>query len=232
MKAAIRSCYIYLLPEAIRMHMKGLPGVAWLRDRMFHADTRLHDSYYTAEYYLNDVVEPAAKAAQHVAHDFATRLDSQSAIDVGCGTGEYMAALAEHGITVHGVDLAAAAVTACLAKGLDVQQVDLTRAKSLPWDADLVYSFEVAEHLPESAADAFVDLLCNSARKCVVITAAGPGQPGLCHQNCQPKAYWEAKFAARGFEHDFTLTAELEDRYRELALAPWLYRNLLIMKRG
>jgi 2-polyprenyl-3-methyl-5-hydroxy-6-metoxy-1,4-benzoquinol methylase len=232
MKAALRSCYIHLLPEITRMRLKQVPGLAWLRDRLFHADTRLHDAYYTADYYRMDVMEPAAKAAEYIAEDIAGRFGACSALDVGCGSGEYMQALARRGVAVRGVDLAEAAIHLCRDKGLEVQQADLTRQTELPWQADLVYSFEVAEHLPESAAPGFVRLLCQAARDTLIITAAGPGQPGLCHQNCQPKSYWQALFADHGFVFDEATTAELESSYRELELAPWLFRNLLVLRRG
>jgi len=203
----------------------------YLRQRFLFSDTRMHDLYYTREYYQNDVMQPAAEAAQYVADDFVENFHPESAIDVGCGTGEYMLALRDCGVVVHGVDLATAALAVCRERKLDIQEFDLTRGGSLPWQAELVYSFEVAEHLPPSEAGKYVSTLCRAARRIIAITAARPGQDGLGHQNCQPKTYWIKLFADQGFIHDADLTETLERRYRALGLAPWLYLNLMIFRR-
>ena len=65
-------------------------------------------------------------------------------IDVGCGSGEFLDEFRKAGIPGHGIELADAGLRRCREKGLDVVKLDLTKAPSLPWEADLVYSFEVA----------------------------------------------------------------------------------------
>ena len=54
-------------------------------------------------------------------------------------------------------------------------------------------SLEVAEHLPDEAADAFVGNLVNAA-EVVLFSAAIPGQKGVHHINEQPSYYWREKF--------------------------------------
>lgn len=59
-------------------------------------------------------------------------------------------------------------------------------------------SLEVAEHLPESCAQAFVNSLTNLS-KFVLFSAAIPGQQGRYHVNCQWPEYWAGFFRVRGY---------------------------------
>ena len=77
---------------------------------------------------------------------FAGRSD---VLDVGCGRGEFLQLLREHGITGRGVDLNHEMVAECLAAGLDVQESDaLSYLAALP-DASLggLIAAQVVEHL-------------------------------------------------------------------------------------
>jgi hypothetical protein len=76
---------------------------------------------------------------------------------------------------------------------------DLARPLTLNRQFDLVQSLEVAEHLPETAADQFVDSLVRHGRL-VLFSAATPGQGGENHINEQPWEYWREKFFKRDFE--------------------------------
>ncbi len=95
--------------------------------------------------------------------------------------------------------------------------------------ADLVISTEVAEHLPESAADRFVELL-TSVAPAAVVTAALPGSGGKDHVNEQPNAYWVAKFAARGFTLHEELTTRLRDEWRDAGVDQVFYKSLMIFR--
>jgi SAM-dependent methyltransferase len=138
--------------------------------------------YYGKEYYDScDELRWATESAPVIALDVIGAFHPETVIDVGCGSGDYLDAFRKHGVKVFGVELAEAALTRCREKGLDVVPVDLTKANELPWRADVVCSFEVAEHVRESGARNFVRLITSSAREHVVLTAAQPGQPGLGH---------------------------------------------------
>ena len=63
---------------------------------------------------------------------------------------------------------------------------------------DLVWCFEVAEHIHPKFVDIFVNNLTRHS-KVVALSAAPPGQGGEGHFNEQPKSYWEKKFADRGY---------------------------------
>lgn len=70
-------------------------------------------------------------------------------LDVGCGRGEFLDLLREHGIPARGLDLNRAMVETSRSRGLDVVQADaLTYVAALP-DASLggIFSAQVVEHL-------------------------------------------------------------------------------------
>lgn len=72
------------------------------------------------------------------------------AIDLGCGRGEWLELLREHGVQAHGVDLDAGMLAACEEIGLSVEHGDAIEAlKRLPDASRVVVSgFHIAEHLP------------------------------------------------------------------------------------
>lgn len=226
-KQTLRKAY-HVLPPSMRLKIARVGPLASLQRRWFQADTSMHDAYYTDQYYEEDVVEPASKAAPFIRDAIVNQFQPDSVIDIGCGSGEYLLAFKEAGIDGHGIELAAAALQRCHQKGLDVIRADLTSMDALPWQADVVYSFEVAEHIDEAAAANFVGLLTTAARKAIVLTAAGPGQAGLCHVNCQPKSYWVKRFQERGFRYDEPLTERWQAANKDRGLAPWFEDNLMI----
>jgi hypothetical protein len=59
---------------------------------------------------------------------------------------------------------------------------------------DLAICLEIAEHLPESCADALIKFLSELA-PAVLFGAAIPGQGGVNHINEQWQSYWVAKFS-------------------------------------
>lgn len=70
--------------------------------------------------------------------------------DLGCGRGEWLEYTQEIGFTVHGVDLDAGMLEACIERNLSVSQEDaITRLKSLPDNSQAVVSgFHIVEHIP------------------------------------------------------------------------------------
>jgi SAM-dependent methyltransferase len=216
-----------VMPSPLRRRASSLGPFVWLRQRYFERDTALHDDLYTAAYYEEEL-GPTRQSAPAMCRAMLRHLGPADVLDVGCGTGEYLEAFRAAGVTGHGVELATAALEQCRAKGLDVARVDLSKGQELPWTADLVYSFEVAEHIPEEAAIGFVRALTTAARKHICLTAAAVGQAGLCHVNCQPKSFWIRLFADRGFAFDEVLTSRWECENAEAGLASWLCGNLMV----
>ena len=74
---------------------------------------------------------------------------ARDVLDVGCGRGEFLRLLAEHGVTARGVDLNHEMVEACRSLGLDVAEGDaLDYVTSTP-DGSLggLFAAQVVEHL-------------------------------------------------------------------------------------
>lgn len=144
--------------------------------------------------------QAAGASADGVVAPLARELHPNSVLDVGCARGVWLSYWQRHGAEE--------------IVGLDGDYVDRSQLK-IPVDAfqardlaqpfwlgrqfDLVQSLEVAEHVPEAAADTFVDNLVNHGSM-VLFSAAIPGQGGEHHINEQPWEYWRKKFAARGYE--------------------------------
>jgi SAM-dependent methyltransferase len=88
------------------------------------------------------------------------------ALDLGCGRGEALALLAEHGIAARGVDGSARMVAMCRERGLDAVEGDLFAALAAapPGSLGAVLSFHVVEHLPIGALDRLVRLAWGALR--------------------------------------------------------------------
>jgi hypothetical protein len=104
----------------------------------------------------------------------------------------------------------------------------LAKDLSFPFDLgrrfDLVQCLEVAEHLPERAADGLIDSIVRHG-DVVLFSAAVPGQGGTHHVNEQPVEYWRDKFAARGYAAFDVLRPRI---WQNPSVAPWFRFNSLI----
>ena len=186
----------------------------WFKNRSWFTPVsrRLFGTDVYSRSYFRDVERLENASVEHIADWIVLALGPARAIDVGCGPGHLMAALKRRGVDPFGVDVSAAAIEATRAKGLSVERFDLTQRQApLPGAPfDLAISCEVAEHLEERHAEAFVDKLVAAAPR-VFLTAAEPDAgagPGLHHVNEQPHAYWTAKMASRGYRLDDAATSD------------------------
>lgn len=122
-----------------------------------------------------------------------------SVVDVGCGTGSWLAVFRDRGIEdVLGID----------GSYVDRSQLEIPVDRFLPRDLreplhldrtfGLAISLEVAEHLPPGSAEGFVDSLAALA-PVILFSAAVPHQGGTGHLNEQWQDEWAERFRARGF---------------------------------
>lgn len=111
-------------------------------------------------------------------------------IDIGCGTGAWLAVAKDFGCEVMGVD-GFAPKDSLLIDESEFRRHDIPCAFSSRWD--LAICLEVAEHLPEAEAEHLVFELRKAPA--VLFSAATPGQPGVGHVNCQPHEFWHKLFA-------------------------------------
>jgi O-antigen chain-terminating methyltransferase len=87
------------------------------------------------------------------ARDFSKVPAGRAILDLGCGRGEFLLALAKAGLPGRGVESNASAVAAGRAAGLDVVRGDLIQFLKSMEDASVggVFAAQVAEHLPPPA---------------------------------------------------------------------------------
>src|SRR5438105_10733505 len=99
-----------------------------------------------------------------------------SVVDVGCGTGAWLARFQEHGVRdIFGLEFSEVSEPLAHLDRAHIRMVDASRPFRLERQFDLAVSLEVAEHLPEASAAGFVRSLAELA-PVVVFSAAVPGQ--------------------------------------------------------
>ena len=122
-----------------------------------------------------------------------------SVIDVGCGVGTWLSVFRETGVEdIFGIDGDWVEKSQLEIPGDRFLAADLAKPFLIERQFDLVVSLEVAEHLPGSRAEAFVDSL-TSLGPVVLFSAAIPHQGGRNHVNEQWPEYWFSHFQARGY---------------------------------
>jgi len=153
----------------------------------------------------------------------------RSAIDVGCGVGTWLSVLIERGVRdVLGIEGEWVEGAPLVIPRQALQLADLARSCPIGRRFDLAISLEVAEHLPEASAEAYLDGLV-AAADFVLFSAAIPGQGGVGHVNEQWPAYWAEKFAARGYVALDCLRSRL---WHDPAIPFWYRQNLLLIARA
>jgi len=82
-------------------------------------------------------------------HQIQASHPNASALDLGCGRGEWLELLADNQLTASGIDQDEGMLSACKDKGLSVQTGDaIAHLKSLPNESlSVVSGFHIAEHL-------------------------------------------------------------------------------------
>jgi SAM-dependent methyltransferase len=151
-----------------------------------------------------------------------------SVVQVGCGSGAWMAAAEAEGIgEVAGIDGPWVDTTDFAADRSALVTCDIREPFDIGRTFDLVLCIEVAEHLPARRADSFVADLCRLG-PVVVFSAAVPGQGGYGHVNEQWPAYWFTPFESAGY----ALLDPLRDRMWDDPVGPaYLAQNLLVAVR-
>lgn len=166
----------------------------------------------------------ARSAASRILPMVLERTSARSLLDVGCGTGAWLAVAREIGLSdCRGVDGPWVRTEDLEIPRETFRAVDLTGE----WNTepvDLAMSLEVGEHLAGEVADRFVERLC-AAAPVVLFSAAIPGQGGQDHVNEQWPSYWIEKFAARGYELFDVLRPRVWD---DQGIPYWYRQNILL----
>lgn len=151
-----------------------------------------------------------------------------SLLDVGCGTGTWLCAAVDLGITdVFGVDGVDVAPDRFHAPKGAYRQFDFTKPFRLNRRFDIVLCLEVAEHLPAAAAEPFIGSLVEHGDT-ILFSAACPNQPGQHHVNCQWPEYWQALFNSRGYACEDSPRWRI---WRDSRIEPWYRQNLFAARK-
>jgi hypothetical protein len=162
-------------------------------------------------------------------------------LDLGAGSGLLVEAMQRFGVVSMGLEAseaaereasAEAARFVCFGQPLETWGPSAWERNCGAWvKHDLISCVEVAEHIPAERADELVEACCERSSRWIYFSAAPPGQGGHGHVNEQPRAYWEAKFAARGWRVDWGMTEDLIARLSDVRRCWWLKRNALILRK-
>ncbi|HJQ79638.1 MAG TPA: class I SAM-dependent methyltransferase [Lacipirellulaceae bacterium] len=182
---------------------------------------------YSPQYYhrLKSGSHNSAKAVVPVVFQL---IKPHSVVDVGCGTGAWLAEFERQGVPdILGVDGAHIPVDQLEIDPGSFLAADFTQPLRLRGQFDLAVSLEVAEHLKPAQSEQFVETLTNLA-PVVLFSAAIPYQGGEHHVNEQWPAFWVERFAA----HNYIALDPFRRWLWERSDVDWWYaQNLLLFVR-
>jgi cyclopropane fatty-acyl-phospholipid synthase-like methyltransferase len=221
----------HIVPAPVRARAARMGPVRRAKLVVRPTQSDVHNDIYNAEYY-RDVDATTGKSAPAIARSIVRDLAPRTLLDVGCGTGAMLDALRAQSVDGLGLEYSEAGLAYCRARKLRVAKFDLEAEQLAPpaTPFDVVLSAEVAEHLPASLADRYLDVLVGQGST-IVFTAATPGQGGTDHVNEQPHAYWIERFACRGFTLDEPLSLAWRAEWAASDVAWWYSKNLMIFRR-
>jgi hypothetical protein len=175
--------------------------------------------------YFDYVGRGARRSARNVIPFLRRHLHVSSVVDIGCGRGVWVDEWRRSGVEdALGVDGGYVSADRLVIPKERFAALNLSEPIRLGRRFDLVQSLEVAEHIPASKAEIFIDSLVAHS-DVILFSAAVPGQGGEFHINEQPYEHWRWKFAARGFEIvDFLRPNIINIR----AIEPWYRYNTFL----
>ena len=153
---------------------------------------------YNHDFY--DYIDAGSRrSARAVAGLLLPEMTIASLLDIGAGHGAWAAEWIAAGVKdVVAVDGDYVTIEQLAVPADKFIAHDLATPLDLKRRFDLVQTLEVAEHLPHSKADLFVDNLVAHG-DVILFSAAVPHQGGEHHVNEQPPEYWRERFAARHY---------------------------------
>ena len=184
---------------------------------------------FPPELFERNADESRRSAEVVVPHVLALLGGTQSALDVGCGVGGWLAALRDHGVTdVVGLEAGDPRADQLLVPPDVIRPVDLEEPFSVGRTFDLIVCLEVAEHLPAASATGLVSSFAAHG-DAVLFSAAIPGQGGDHHINEQWPAYWHERFEAEGYDCFDILRRSF---WTHPEVVWWYGQNLLLFARA
>lgn len=184
----------------------------------------IEENYYT-ESFFKSIEQSALHSAQKIIPLVMELLQPNTVIDVGCGLGTWLSVFKEHGVEdILGIDGDYVERKKLQIPEESFLSVDLKKPLTLDRKWDLVVSLEVAEHLPDSSAEIFVNSLAKLG-KVILFSAAIPFQEGENHLNEQWQDYWKKHFENIGYLPVDCIRRRV---WQNSHVAYWYAQNILI----
>lgn len=133
----------------------------------------------------------------------------KSILDIGCGTGVSLKYFLNQNIDATGVENSKLAIKQSNIANKIIRH-NLKKELDLNKKFDLVWSFEVIEHIHPQYEKIFLNTLIRHGDR-VIISAARPGQGGHGHFNEQLPEYWIKKFLDLQFQLNHKMTERLRN---------------------
>ena len=127
-------------------------------------------------------------------------LKPASVLDIGCGVGRSLEYFLNFDIEAIGIENSAIAISKSPVKEKIIRH-NLKHHLNLKRSFDLVWCFEVIEHIHPDYEEIFLHNLTSHSSK-ILISAAKPGQGGHGHFNEQEPEYWLQKFKRLGYNYN------------------------------
>lgn len=182
---------------------------------------------YTNRFY-DEMQAISVRSSRQIVPLVLDLVPAKSVVDIGCGIGCWLNGFVEQGVQqIFGVDGAWVDTDNLLIPRESFMVHDLKQPLKLERTFDLVVSLEVAEHLPGSSADNFVQTL-TSLGPVVLFSAAVPFQGGTNHINEQWPEYWAEIFASYGYK---PIDCIREKIWKNQDVAYWFAQNMILFVR-
>lgn len=137
-----------------------------------------------------------------------SEINPKSVLDVGCGTGASLSYFLENDVEAKGLENSDYAIENSPVKE-HIYKHNLNKPYLSDKQYDLVWSFEVIEHIHPKYEATFLNTLVNHSHQ-ILISAAIPGQGGHGHFNEQEPQYWINKFKELGYIYDDDFSRKLQ----------------------
>ncbi|AWM81053.1 hypothetical protein DKL61_12265 [Gammaproteobacteria bacterium ESL0073] len=182
------------------------------------------DHVYRSKYY--DYINAGSLSSARIICPIVIKwFKPESIIDIGCGAGAWCNIWKSlHIPNVTGVDGSYVQTDSLLIDSASFIRQDLSQPFILEKKFSIATSFEVAEHIPESKADIFINNLTHCS-EIILFSAAPPGQGGEFHVNEQPLQYWREKFASFGYQCFDPIRSKI---HKNVNVEPWYRYNILL----
>ena len=178
---------------------------------------------YTNKFFEMRQVQ-TCNAARCIVPKVLEMIKPRSVVDVGCGTGQFLAAFSDFGVEdILGIDGAYMQPSLLVIPQHSFMPLDLNQPFLLESTYDLAVCLEVAEHLQPQHAEVFVASLTRLA-PVILFSAAIPYQGGTGHVNEQWAEYWADLFKQHGFVPVDALRRSI---WHESEIPFWYRQNIL-----